>query len=190
MPTTVNFALPYPGALDEPCDFAQDWCAFTDAAQVVLSKFQTTADRVFPVQPVAKMEITTNTTIVKNSFVPFDTLTFDNAGYIDFDVSNTTMTVTRAGRFIVVFNAFMATTGVANSRFLIDLGFVPTSEDQSQELDRATASVAFSLTAYYSSVLAPFDVNVILDTDAAAATNLTIERAALSLWWHADGAAP
>lgn len=43
MPVTANFALPYPGALDEPCDFAQDWCAFTDATSTVLAGLQAVA---------------------------------------------------------------------------------------------------------------------------------------------------
>jgi len=189
MPTTVNFALPYPGALDEPCDFAQDWCTFTDATGVVMGRFQAIADRVWPVQPVAKLSLVTTTTILRGSIVPFDTVVFDNAEYVDFDVSNSTITVKRAGRFIVIFNAFMQTTSVANSRFITDFGLFPTSADQSYELDLATSSVAFSSTALFSSVLTPFDVNVILDSTAAV-TNLEIQQASLSVFWHADRSAP
>src|SRR5688572_19508757 len=190
MPTTANFALPYPGALDEPCDFAQDWCAFTDAAGLVLDDFQALADRVYPVQPVAKMEITTSTIIARGSVVPFDSVVINNADYIDFDASNSTITVKRAGRFIAIFNAFVGTTGVANSRYLVDFGFVPTSEDISEELDLATSALTVNATAIYNSVLAPFDIYVVLDSSATAVATLQIARAALSVFWHADRAAP
>jgi hypothetical protein len=189
MPATVNFGLPYPGALDEPCDFAQDWCAFTDAAAAVMDQFQAIADRVWPVQPVAKLSLNTTTTIPRGTIVPFDSVVFDNAGYIDFDASNSTITVKRAGRFIAVFNATMQTTFVANTRFITTFRLIPTSNAISHELDLATSTVAFSSTALFVSVLAPFDINVALDTDAAV-TNLEIQRASLSVFWHADGAAP
>ncbi len=189
MPTTANFALPYPGALDEPCDFAQDWCAFTDAAQLVLSDFQASADRMYPVQPVAKMEITTNTFVVNNSIIPFDTVTFSNAGWIDFDASRTTITLNRPGRFIACFNAFMQTTFVANSRFQIKFGLAPLSEQDSTELDLATTSVAFVGNALYNTTTPGTNIYIQLASTAAVA-NLEIQYASLSVYWHSDGAAP
>lgn len=189
MPTTAHYALPYPGALDEPCDFAQDWCAFTAATQLVLDDFQTTADRVFPVQPVAKMEVTTNTIIVNDSIVPFDTVTFSNAGWIDFDASNTTITVNRPGYFIATFNAFMQTSFVANSRFQTRFGLAPVSEQDSWELDLATTSVAFCSTALYQSGSASMDIYIELSSSAAVA-NIEIQYASLSVYWHADEATP
>ena len=172
MPTTPNFALPYPGALDEPCDFAQDWCAFTDAAAAVLADFQATADRVYPVEPVAKMELNTVTTITRNSVVPFDSVT-----------------VKRQGRFIAVFDACMQTTFVANSRFLVDFDVAPSTLGQSQELDLATSSVAFCANAMYVTSTPPIDIYVVLDSTAAVAT-LEIQYASLAVYWHSDGVAP
>lgn len=189
MPTTPNFALPYPGALDEPCDFAQDWCAFTDAAAAVLADFQATADRVYPVEPVAKMELNTVTTITRNSVVPFDSVTVNNAGYVDFDASSSTITVKRQGRFIAVFDAFMQTTFVANSRFLVDFDVAPSTLGQSQELDLATSSVAFCANAMYVTSTPPIDIYVVLDSTAAVAT-LEIQYASLAVYWHSDGVAP
>lgn len=190
MPTTANFALPYPGALDEPCDFPQDWCAFTDAAAAVQAEFQSIADRVWPVQPVAKLDLTTPTAIPRNSIVPFDSATFDNADYVDFDVSTSTITAKRAGRYFACFNAFMSTTFVANSRFLVDFELAVQSEDQSEELDLATSSVAFVANAYYVTVTPPIDIYVILDSSATAVATLNIQRASLSLYWFADRASP
>lgn len=189
MPTTANFALPYPGALDEPCDFAQDWCAFTDATQLVLDGFQATADRVYPVQPVAKMQVTTLTTITNDSIVPFDTVTFSNAGWIDFDASNTTITVKRPGRFVAAFNAFMTTSLVANSRFQTRFGLAPLSEPDSWELDLAASSVAFCANALYVSASPSFDVYIQL-SNSSAVTTIEIIYASLSVYWHADRSAP
>lgn len=191
MPTTANFALPYPGALDEPCDFAQDWCAFTDAAAAVQADLQAIADRIYPVQPVAKLDLTVATTITRNSIVPFNTVSINNAGYIDFDVSSSTITVTRTGRWVAVFDAFMTSTGVANSRFFCEFESTPSSLGQSQELDLGGgASVGFAANAMYNTTLVPFDVYVVMDSSALAVATLQIQRASLAVYWHADGAAP
>jgi hypothetical protein len=189
MPATANFALPYPGALDEPCDFAQDWCAFTDATSTVLAGLQAVADRTNPAVPVGKMELNTLTTIVKGSTVPFEAVTVNNAGFVDFDASNTTMTINRPGRYVIIFNAFMSTTGIALSRFLPVINANSVGISVQDELDLATTSVAFVSNAFYSTTTAPFTINVSID-DSSVATTVTIQRAILSVFWHADGAAP
>jgi hypothetical protein len=189
MPTTATFHLPYPGALDEPCDFAEDWCAFTAATQTVLDGFQAVADRTNPAVPVGKMELSTLTTIAKGSPVPFDSVTINNAGFVDFDASNTTMTISRPGRYIIIFNVFMSTSGVALSRFLPSILANTTTIYVSDELDLATTSVAFVCNAMHSTTTAPFTISVTMD-QTSAVTTVTVQRAILSVFWHSDGAAP
>ncbi len=188
MPATANFGLPYPGALDEPCDFAQDWCAFTDASQVVLDGFQTIADRVYPVQPVAKLDLTTTTFVTNNTVVPFDTVTINNAGYIDFDVSNSVITVNRPGQFIAIFNATVQSTLVANARFLADWGASAQSFGLSHELDIGNTLVGFVANARYSFAFTPNDIYVSLSSTAAVP--IEVRQASLSVFWHSDRTTP
>ncbi|HSJ76766.1 MAG TPA: hypothetical protein VK899_11420, partial [Gemmatimonadales bacterium] len=82
---TPNFSLPVPGPLDAPCDFPQQWCDFTDGVQTVLDGFETMADRTNPVVPLAKMQLLNTVNLLETSTVPFDTLTLNNAGMVDFD---------------------------------------------------------------------------------------------------------
>jgi len=81
--TTTNFALPYPTALDRPCDFASQWCDFTDALQTVIDGFQTVIDRTNPVIPIARMMVTTPVDVASNGEIPFDTLSVDTADLVE-----------------------------------------------------------------------------------------------------------
>jgi hypothetical protein len=189
MPTTVNYALPYPGALDEPCDFAEDWCAFTTAASTVLDTFQAVADRTNPAVPMGKMELSTLVTIAKGSPIPFDSVTVNNANFVDFDASNSTMTISRPGRYVIILNLFMSTSGVALSRFLTQIFANAVAISLSDELDLATTSVAYVANAFHTTTTAPFTISATID-QTSAVTTVTIQRAILSVFWHSDGAAP
>jgi hypothetical protein len=189
MPTTATYALPYPGALDAPCDFAQDWCAFTAAASTVLDTFQAVADRTNPAVPMGKMELATPTTIVKGSPIPFDSVTINNANFVDFDASNSTMTISRPGRYVIILNLFMSTSGIALSRFLTQIVANTTSISLTDELDLATTSIGYVCNAFHTTTTAPFTISAIID-QTSAVTTVTIQRAILSVFWHADGAAP
>ena len=189
MPTTANFALPYPGALDAPCDFAEDWCAFTNATSAVLDTFQVVADRTNPAVPMGKMELSTLTTIVKGSPIPFDSVTINNANFVDFDASNSTMTISRPGRYVIILNLFMSSSLVALSRFLTVIRADGVGIFVSDELDLATTSVSYVCNAIHSTTTAPFTISATID-QSSAVTTVTIQRAMLSVFWHSDGAAP
>jgi len=189
LPTTPTYNLPYPGGLDEPCDFAEDWCAFTAAASAVLDSFQAVADRTNPSVPIGKMELSTLTTIAKGSPIPFDSVTINNANFVDFDASNSSMTIGRPGRYVIILNVFMSTSGVALSRFLPQIFANTVSLVTADELDLATTSVSFVEQAFHSTTIAPFTISATME-QSSAVTTVTIQRAMLSVFWHSDGAAP
>ena len=99
--TTTNFALPYPAPSDEPCDFPQQWCDFTNAIDAVLDGFQTTIDRTVPVIPVALLQQSSPLFVVNGGAVPFDTLLVDTAGMVDMDSNPYQIIIQRTGRYTV-----------------------------------------------------------------------------------------
>lgn len=182
---TPNFSLPYPTALDAPCDFAEQWCEFTDAVNAVTTRFQTTVDRTVPTIPMARMTLTTPITIVNGGTIPFDSVSVNTAGWIDFDASNTDIVPDRAGYFVMTAQALFQTTGVLGNVFSLQFNNFTTQQDN--QIDRATSSVGLNLTSMRL-VTTPFAFNVRVQRTIAG--NLTINAASFSLWWHADTATP
>jgi hypothetical protein len=192
---TPNYSLPVPGALDEPCDFPEQWCAFTDATQAVLDGFEAIANRTNPWVPVAKMELRTTVTIPADSAIPFDTLTLNNAGMVDFDNNNTSIIINRPGRFFAVLNVLFAFSTVANSYF--NAQFLPSgsgsitrtlSLDHNLNIGAINVGSTLSAVIYVTTPPVVYRTNIELIGAGAAAT--TIDLAALSLFWFADGATP
>jgi hypothetical protein len=192
---TPNFLLPVPGPLDEPCDFAEQWCDFTDSVQVVLDRFEAVADRTNPVVPLAKMEVTTPVTIAETSTIPYDTLTLNNAGMVNFDTSNTTIVVNRPGRFFFTLNVmFVGSTtnnvyfqvqyqptgaGTINRTYGIDEGFGATN----------AANVGMSSSAVIYVTTPPANIRTTIQL-IGVDENIRIDTAAFSAFWFADRGAP
>ena len=116
---TPVYGLPYPDALDAPCDFPEDWCAFTAAVDGVLDRFELGAQRVIPAIPIAKVMITSQVVIAEGAAFPWDTVAVDTAGWTDFDADNRIITVSRSARYSTVVAVILAPTGVANSSYLL-----------------------------------------------------------------------
>jgi hypothetical protein len=182
---TPNFGLPYPDALDEPCDFAQDWCAFTDAVNVAATRFENTVNRTVPVIPMARMTLTSSVTIVNTSLIPFDSVSVNTAGWIDFDASNTDIVPDRAGFFVLSANALVQTTGILGA--VITLQFDDLSAIQDNQIDRFSSGIGLTL-AKIQQITTPGPLNVRLQTTGGG--NVTIGKASFSVWWHADTATP
>src|SRR5688572_5282869 len=182
---TPNFNLPYPSALDEPCDFAEDWCAFTDAVNAVATRFETTINGTTPVIPMARMTLTSPVAIVNGGLIPFDSVSVNTANWIDFDASNTDIVPDRAGFFVCVTQALFQTTGVLGNVFTLQIDtFTSTNDNQ---IDRATSSVGLN-TTHMVQMTTPFALNVRVQRTVAGI--LTINAASFSVWWHADTATP
>lgn len=192
---TPNFALPVPSALDAPCDFPEQWCDFTTSVQTVLDTFESVANRTNPVVPLAKMQVTRTVTLLETSSVPYDTLTLNNAGMVDFDSSNTTITIKRPGRFFVVFNALFVASAASNTYF--EAQMVPvgsTAINRTLAIDdnfcfSSLINVGSTLSAVMHVATPPVNVRVVVQI-IGAAENVLIDLASLSLFWFADRGAP
>lgn len=188
---TPNFGLPYPTASDEPCDFAEQWCAFTDAMQAVLDGFQSSADRSFPLIPIAQMRLTTPVTLTispQGNFapVPFDTVEVDTADWVDFDTSQSSMTINRAGRFMIVGNAALDPVNADNTIFLIRAvsGAVDQRLDFGGDIDIGGVSAAVAV------LTSPQTFELEVAESGSSNDSLTIFQATLTAYWIADGATP
>lgn len=192
---TPNFSLPVPGPLDAPCDFPQQWCDFTDGVQTVLDGFETIANRTNPVVPLAKMQLLNTVNLLETSTVPFDTLTLNNAGMVDFDTSNTTIVIKRPGRFFAVFNALFVASAASNTYFEAQL--LPTGAgviNQTTAIDdnfcfNSLINVGSTLSAVLYVTSPPVNVRVIVQI-IGASENVLIDLASFSLFWFADRGAP
>lgn len=192
---TPNFSLPVPGPLDAPCDFPAQWCDFTNGVQAVLDDFEAVANRTNPVVPLAKMQLLNTVTLLETSTVPFDTLTLNNAGMVDFDTSNTTMVIKRPGRFFAVFNALFVASAASNTYFEAQL--LPTGAgaiNQTTAIDdnfcfNSLINVGSTLSAVLYVTSPPVNVRVIVQI-IGASENVLIDLASFSLFWFADRGAP
>lgn len=187
MPVTPNFALPYPGPLDPPCDFAQQWCALSDSFQGVLDAFTDVTDRTVPAIPIAQLTLTAPVTLENLIDIPFDTISLDTAGWVDFDADRTAIRVNRAG--IYVAHGRCETISVASAQFynmFIQTDFNSTVASDTQQYN-AVATLGLMGTAL-TTLFAPGSFRMAMSTSAA--TTITVQRAALTVFWHADRTTP
>lgn len=184
---TPNFALPYPAPLDEPCDFAQQWCDLSSRFQTLLDGYHTIIDRTTPAIPVARLLITEPTSFSVNQELIFDTLSVDTAGWVDFDADPQGITVDRGGYYYLIANAAIPTLGVANAEYGLDISGI---DDQDATIDNGVAGTVMGLnTAGYSTIniLTRFAVTV---TSGTGTGTVTVNSAMFSIFWHSDEATP
>lgn len=204
---TPNLALPYPDGADAPCDFAQDWCGFTDAVQVVLDRFETTADRVNPVIPIAYMRKTGPGAFVQGQLIPFTEVLLDTAGWIDFDANPTLISPDIGGRLTLngYVDVSIVVAGVpppATSLLYFDIPGLsgPTSGLTTKPNSNFTSflnngiqtRITVEQDIYISDGTFVKGVSGIGLTFAGVVgpLSVTLGDAALSVFWHADGPNP
>lgn len=186
---TPNFSLPVPGPLDQPCDFPQQWCGFTDSVQTVLDSFESVADRTNPNVPMAKLELRNTVHLGIGSHIPFDTLTINNAGMVDFDAGNSIITINRPGRFLAVCNTLFVYQPPADLYFQLQILASTTTPATDNNLNIGLINVGTCATGIFHITSPPRVVRAAV-TLVGASTTLSIDLAALSLFWFADGATP
>lgn len=190
---TPTFALPYPSATDAPCDFAEQWCEFTNAFNTVASAFQTTIDRTVPVVPLARMELTSPLPVVDGDNIRFDTLSVNTAAWVDFDADPAGITINQAGRFMAVATAHIQPSPVVTGNYVgINIsstsGIVGTSgSDQIRDRQLGVMGVSVS---WLVTVTTPSRFAVICEQDGATLVQPTFNAATFAMWWHADTATP
>lgn len=182
---TPNFALPYPTALDEPCDFAEQWCDFTEGVNAIATRFEDTVNRTVPVVPMARMTLTTPVLILNGGRIPFDSVSVNTAGWIDFDSSNSDIVPDRAGHFVIVANALLQTTGTLGTSLTLLINDSNLYTDG--QIDRATSSIGLCISRIQT-MTTPFPLYVV--ARRATVGNLVVNAASFSVWWHADTATP
>jgi hypothetical protein len=186
---TPNFSLPVPAGTDAPCDFPQQWCDFTDATQTVLDTFEAVADRTNPNVPMAKLELRNTVHLAIQSHIPFDTLTINNAGMVDFDASNSIITINRPGRFLAVCNTLFVYKPPADLYFRLQVLANPTTPGIDNNLNIGLINVGSCATGIFHITSPPRAVRVLVEL-IGASTTISLDLAALSLFWFADGATP
>lgn len=180
---TANFALPYPNGDDDPCDFAAQWCNFADAVNAALDVFQETIDRTVPTVPAAQFKLTNSVTYPSNgleeNIVGFDTVTFDTAGWIDFDADNRQIFTDRAMNSITI-SAMAALSDQLNGLwFLITNGGIT-----NMNLDRNIANSVVAMPGVENNTLvSPLTTYISVN---APSTAYTLQSAYLGVFWHAD----
>jgi hypothetical protein len=187
---TVNFNLPYPASTDEPCDFAQQWCDFTTALDLVFDDFQAAIDRTIPVVPVAILKLTETTNVLNFSPIPFDTVVVDTAGMTDMDVDRFTITIQRPGRYTVAGGIIKPTAGapVPNQTSI----FVePEFDAQSIVHDfGGGGGVLYHLAAYWAVGTYQVGDKVRLSFSVGSQNLFAISTAWLCAAWHSDTEVP
>lgn len=192
---TPNFSLPVPGPLDAPCDFAEQWCAFTDATQVVLDEFQAIADRTNPVVPLAKLEMRETVVVQETSTIPFDTLTLNNANMVDFDTSNSSIIIKRPGRFFFVLNVLIVASATPNIYFQVQYhpagaGTINRTPANETNFSAGGAiNVGTCASAVFHVTTPPENVRVTIQS-IGVDENIRMDLAALSVFWFADRGTP
>lgn len=178
--STTNFSLPYPNGSDAPCDFAEQWCDFTEAIDTVLANFTLGADRAVPLIPAAMLRATVPRSILPGNPIPFDEVVFDTAGMTDLDADPYHIIIRQPGRYTTA--AFMdkVTSGAVNSLTILQMELI-----DGYILDRGAGP------AYYVPLYSPSQNFTIVGTEIsleyfAASAAQTVNSAWMAVFWHAD----
>lgn len=189
--TTTNFALPYPAPSDEPCDFPQQWCDFTNAIDAVLDGFQTTIDRTVPVIPVALLQQSVPTTVINGGAIPFDTLLVDTAGMTDMDNTPYQITIRRTGRYTVAGGLLCPTESPPFPPAFVGIGIdEPGVNFATFDFGYVGPNNILHLTASMPVATLTAGEEVILFLFRGSVGSFPIESAWLGVFWHSDTEVP
>jgi hypothetical protein len=186
---TPVYGLEYPNALDEPCDFPEDWCAFTAGVDAVVDRFEAGASRVLPAVPIAKVMVTSPVTLAAGQAFPWDTVAIDTAGWTNFDEDNRIITVSRTARYSVLGSALIGPSGTANSSYVLFINNVLFTDPD--YLDRNVVGVNIGITTQNDSgeIAAGTQLSMFVIRSGSSGT-IPLQSASLTVFWHADEERP
>jgi len=189
--TTPNFGLPYPSPSDEPCDFAEQWCDFTEAIDAVFATFQEAIDRTVPTIPIAAIRKTTASSVQNLVPIPFDTVLVDTADMTELDVDSFHINVTRRGRYTVVgfLEKLSAGTPLNGQITMLISGNTVGSVALAGGIERGGAFV-YRFNAFLPVISLEVGEQVSLLFNTGASGSSTVNLASLSLAWHSDTEVP
>jgi hypothetical protein len=191
---TAIFALPYPNGSDRPCDFAQQWCDFTDAVQAVLDGFQTTLDRTVPMIPIAVLGVSSAFTMTSFNNIPYDTVVIDSAAWTAVDIDNTMISPDMAGVLSWHASATITQSQIAGA-YILDpsdsRGFLTEPNfPYMDQMDNNTATVGIPLplpVLFSDGGWTPGSSGLRNSVGANVAATVTIQYSNYAVYWHADG---
>lgn len=189
---TVNFSLPYPNGSDAPCDFAQQWCDFTDAINNVMAFFQAGIDRAIPVIPAALLRTSISRSIPDRNPIPFDEVVLDTAGMTDLDADPYRITIPRTGRYTV--SAFISkqTNGVLTPS---EIGLRAENElTLDFHVNASILDLGVAVTYYVPASTPALSLvsgdRVQIAVNSGTFVSQTIDSAWLAVIWHSDTEVP
>lgn len=187
---TPNFSLPYPSASDEPCDFAEQWCDFTEAVDDVFDTFQEAVDRTVPTIPMAAIRLTVPYQAVNLAPVRFDTVLIDTAGMTDLDVDPFRITITRRGRYTVTGFINKLTAGVPlNSQISLLVYSQSGFNILAGTIDRG-GGFPYRINSYVPVALLEVGEQIELSFNTGTSGTSQVDSASLSVAWHSDTEVP
>lgn len=185
---TANYALPYPSSVDRPCDFAQQWCDFTDAVEGVLAQVQESVDRIYPLIRISILRLSEATSFPGGSGTPivYDTVDIDTPGWVD-TVGMDKIIPDIGGYVTLLTHVNFAPKTVGQYRVDIDSSdFVTVNNVNIFN----TTIINGTYTSWESYSMSAFDyTNGFFDTeidDTSADTAMSVNWANLAVFWHSD----
>lgn len=191
--STTNFNLPYPDSTDAPCDFAQQWCEFTDAIDVIFDRFQATLDRTVPMIPITVMRVTEQIVSTVSYNIPYDTLVIDSAGWTAVDVDSTMISPDMAGVLsfhVSVLHAQAAAPGAAMVDPVDSTGTLTEPnlpfKDQ-MDMNTCPVGIPLELAVMFSNGIWVPGFSGIRNQTLSTVSPFTLQQASYAIYWHADG---
>ena len=188
---TTNFHLPYPGGSDDPCDFAEQWCDFTQAIDTVFGTFQEAIDRTMPLVPAAIMQQTVPLSVFNLNPIPFDTVLADTANMTDMDADPFTITIRRAGRYTVAGGLIKPSVGAPIVPTQTSVIALPNFRAQAVVNDLGSGGgIVYYLAAYFAVETYAVGEKVQLTFTVGSQNSWPITGSMLSVVWHSDSEVP
>jgi len=183
---TPNFNLPYPAPGDNPCDFAEQWCEFTDAITARMAVFQAGANRTIPLIPIAMLRVTSPVSVGGGNPIPFDTVTIDTAGMTNIDVDPYTITITRPGRYSIGAWISMDTIGAPFVTAEISITVAPHNDANAETTDRGAVGSGYFMTGYTPASSYVIGDKCRMSYNYGSVNAFPVNEAWMSVFWHAD----
>lgn len=184
---TPNFALPYPAPSDAPCDFAEQWCAFTAAVNDVFSTFEQGLARTVPAIPVAILRQTQVTSVPNLAAMPFDAVVVDTDNMTDLDLDPYSITIRRPGRYSV--SAYMNHPGTAfpdTQNAFILTGLDPNGFTSVFATINLGTGPSYKMTNSLPVVTVGAGTRIQISFNTGAGVNFNVQDYWMSVAWHSD----
>lgn len=189
MNITPLMGLPYPNPAGAPCDFDEEWCAFTAAIDGVFTSFESTLRRTYPAIPAALMQMTVQTVLDDQNPVLFNQVVLDTAGMTDMDADPYGITCRRAGRYTLAgYMLFPHSTG--DDQIMININSNIQGQLAFSQMSDLTVIVFHGNNVQTEAVSLVEGERITMSFFQSSAPARTMIEAWLAVYWHADQEVP